>query len=80
MKRLALGLVAAGALVTATAAPALSQVDIYTGPGGVGVQLGAPRYYDGPRHYRGGYDEYAPGYRGYGRPGWHRGHYDRDDD
>jgi hypothetical protein len=80
MKRLTLGLVAAGALVTATAVPALAQVDIYTGPGGVGVQLGAPGYYyDGPRHYRGGYD-YAPGYRGYSRPGWHRHHYDHDED
>ncbi len=75
MKRLALGLVAAGALVTATAAPALAQVDVYAGPGGVGVQLGAAGYEDGgPRYYHRGY--YDRGYRVYGHPR-HR-YYDRD--
>jgi hypothetical protein len=77
MKRLALGLVAAGALLTATAVPALAQVDVYTGPGGVGVQLGAPGYYhDGPRYHPRGY--YERDYRVYGHPR-HR-YYDRDDD
>jgi hypothetical protein len=77
MKRLALGLVAAGALVTATAVPALAQVEVYTGPGGVGIQLGTPGYYyDGPRYHPRGY--YERDYRVYGHPR-HR-YYDRDDD
>ena len=81
MKRLALGLVAAGALVTATAVPALAQVGVYAGPGGSGVGIGAPGYYyggPGP-HYGGGYYDYAPGWEpGWGRhghPGWHRYHH-----
>jgi hypothetical protein len=77
MKRLALGLVVAGALVTATAVPALAQVDVYTGPGGVGVEFGARGYYhDGPRYHSGGY--YERDNRVYGHPR-HR-YYDRDDD
>jgi hypothetical protein len=44
MKKLALGAIAAGALVAATAAPALAQVDVYAGHGGVGVEIGAPGY------------------------------------
>jgi hypothetical protein len=79
MKRLALGLVAAGALITATAVPALAQVDVYAGPGGVGVALGGPHYYAPGPYY--GYYNYAPGYRVYGHPGWyayhHRHHWDR---
>ena len=76
MKSLALGLVATGALVVATAVPALAQVDVYTGPGGVGVQVG-PRghYHGGPRYY----DQesgWRAGHRVYDR---HR-HYDHDED
>jgi hypothetical protein len=37
MKKLALGAVAAGALVAATAVPALAQVGVYAGPGGISV-------------------------------------------
>jgi hypothetical protein len=81
MKKLALGLVAAGALVAATAVPALAQVGIYAGPGGFSVELGAPGYYyGGPApYYSGGYYDYAPGwddgYRVYGQPGWHGYHF-----
>jgi hypothetical protein len=82
MRKLALGLVAAGALVTATALPAAAQVGVYAGPGGVGVGVGPVGvgvgpgpYYDGP--YRDGYYDYAgpgPGwYDGHRR--WHNGHY-----
>ena len=34
MTKLVLGLAAVGALVAATAVPALAQVDVYVGPGG----------------------------------------------
>ena len=61
MKRLVLGFAAAAALVT-TALPALA-VDVYVGPGGVGVNAGRPGY----RHDRGFYN-YAPARRhDYGR-------------
>jgi len=75
MRKLAYGLVAAGALVVATALPALAQVDVYVGPGG--FSIGTPGYYGSPyygydRPYHGGYYAYAPGYRYH--PGWHR-HY-----
>jgi hypothetical protein len=66
MKKLALGIVAAATLLTA-AAPAMAQVRIYAGPGGVGVQVGAP-YYGYPHGY---YDYYGgPGV--VVAPGWHR--------
>ena len=58
MKKLALGAIAAGALVAATAVPALAQVDVYAGPGGISVGVGTPGYYGAP--YR-GYYNYAPG-------------------
>jgi hypothetical protein len=56
MKKFALGLVAAIALFASTAVPAMSQVGVYAGPGGVGVQVGTPYYgyYGHPgwhRHY-----------------------------
>jgi hypothetical protein len=73
MRKLALGLVAAGALITATAVPALAQVDVYAGPGGVGIGIGAPGYHHG---YHGAPDRrgyaYEPGYRYH--HGW-REHY-----
>jgi hypothetical protein len=65
MKRLVLGVVAAAALIV-TAVPALA-VDVYVGPGGVGVNAGRPGY-----HHDRGYYNYAPTRR-------HddgRGHYD----
>ncbi len=77
MRKLAIGLVAVGALVTATALPAAAQVGVYAGPGGIGVGVGpfgagvGPGPYGGP--YRDGYYDYAgPGYRG---PGWYDGHH-----
>lgn len=80
MKKLALGLVAAGALVTATAVPAMAQIGVYAGPGGFGVGIGAPGYYyGGGPYYGGGYYDYAPGWGPawgwHGHPGWHGHHY-----
>ena len=77
MKKLTFGAIAAPAFVAATAAPALAQVGVYAGPGGIGVDVGAPGYdYGGP--YRGYYD-YAPGWRAYRHHGWygHRQYYYR---
>jgi hypothetical protein len=67
MKKHALGLVAAGALFTATAVPAMAQIGVYAGPGGIGVGVGAPGpYYCGRPYYPyDGYYNYAPGW-GYG--------------
>jgi hypothetical protein len=67
MKKLALGLVAAGALFTATAVPAMAQIGVYAGPGGIGVGVGAPGpyYYGRPYYPYDGYYNYAPGW-GYG--------------
>jgi hypothetical protein len=56
MRKIAIGLVAAAAVLTA--APAMAQIGVYAGPGGVGVGVGAP----GP-YYRCGYD--YPCNRGY---------------
>src|SRR5215469_16802044 len=44
MKKLALGVATAAVLLSA--APAMAQVGVYAGRGGVGVELGAPGYYD----------------------------------
>lgn len=62
MKKLVLGLTAATAIAL-TAAPALAQVDFFAGPGGVGIEFGAPYgyYYSYPYGYG-----YAPGWR------WHQ--------
>jgi hypothetical protein len=71
MKKLALGVLAAGALFAAAAVPAMAQVGVYAGPGGFGVELGAPGYYGAPYPY--GYYDYGPGWR------WrHYHHYYRD--
>jgi hypothetical protein len=77
MKKLAFGAIAAAALVAATAAPALAQVGVYAGPGGIGVDLGTPGYNRGGP-YR-GYYNYAPGSRAYRHHGWsgHRQYYYR---
>ena len=66
MKKLAIGLTAAAALFTATAVPAMAQVDFYTGPGGFGVELGRP----GPYGYYGGAYPYGGYYDYDARPGW----------
>ena len=50
-RKLALGIAAAGAIVAATAVPALAQVGVYAGPGGFGVELGAPGVYYGDPGY-----------------------------
>ena len=52
MRKLALGIAAAAALLTASA-PAMAQVGFYAGPGGVGIGVGGP-YYDGYYDYYGG--------------------------
>jgi hypothetical protein len=63
MKKIAIGVAAAAALIV-TALPALA-VDVYVGPGGVGVNAGRPGY-----HHDRGYYNYAPARHDYGR-----GHY-----
>jgi len=79
MRKLVLGVVAAGALTATTAVRAMAQIGIYAGPGGFGVGVGVPGpyYYGGP-YYGGpyfgspaynGYYDYAPGW------GWHGGHW-----
>jgi hypothetical protein len=65
MRKLALGIAAAATIFTAV--PAMAQVGLYAGPGGVGVQFGGPYGYYGYAPYRGYYDYApAPAY------GWHR--------
>jgi hypothetical protein len=81
MKKLALGVATAAVLLSA--APAMAQVGFYAGDRGVGVELGAPGYYD--------YDRCGPygcrrGYYDYGGPNvvigdrWHGHHHWHDDD
>jgi hypothetical protein len=74
MKKIALGIVAAATLFTATAVPAMAQVGFYAGPGGIGIGVGPPVYEDyyGPRYY----DNYGP--RVVVTPGWHEHYYYRD--
>jgi hypothetical protein len=83
MRKLAIGLVAAAAVLTA--APAMAQIGFYAGPGGVGVGVGAPGpYYRCGYDYpcsRGYYDYYdggpavtfgvGPGYGWHGHHHWH---------
>jgi hypothetical protein len=59
MKKFALGTIAAGALVAATAVPALAEVGDYAGPRGVGVDVGTQGHYHRERSYY----NYAPGWR-----------------
>jgi len=66
MRKLALGIVAAAALLTASV-PAMAQVGFYAGPGGFEVGVGPPAY--GPAPY--GYDDYYGGPRVVVGPGWH---------
>jgi Spy/CpxP family protein refolding chaperone len=54
MRKLALSIAAAAALLTAAAAPAMAQ-GFYVGPGGFGLSFGAPYYgYPGYYDYYGG--------------------------
>lgn len=55
MKKIMFVLAAAGTM--AVAAPAVAQVGIYAGPGGVEVGVGGPRHYD--HGYRHGYRTYG---------------------
>jgi hypothetical protein len=88
MKKLALGIATAVLLATA-AVPAMAQVGFYAGPGGVGIDVGAPApyYYDNCGYYGcgGGYYDYYGGpnvvvgggeWGGGWNGGWHgHGHY-----
>ena len=69
MKNVIIGLVAAAGIALAT--PAVSQVYFGAGPGGIGVGVGGPGYYDGgyDRGYYGG-----PRYRRYEGYGYDRGY------
>ena len=74
MKKLAIDLTVAAGLFTATAVPAMAQVDFYASPGGFGVELGRPGPYGYYGYYRGAYP-YGGYYDYYAGPGWveHRG-------
>jgi hypothetical protein len=48
MRKLVYGLAAAAAIAIAT--PAAAQVGFYAGPGGAGVEFGAPHHYYGEQH------------------------------
>jgi hypothetical protein len=76
MKKLALGVATAAVLLSA--APAMAQVGIYTGRGGVGVELGGPGYYDyggcGP-YGCGRYYDYDDGPNVVIGDGWHGHHW-----
>lgn len=73
MRKIAFGIVAAATLLTAAAVPAMAQVGIYAGPGGVGVDIGPQPGYGYPYGY---YDYYGgPGV--VVTPGWHRWHHHR---
>jgi hypothetical protein len=76
MKKLALGVATAAVLLSA--APAMAQVGFYAGGHGVGVELGAPGYYDyggcGPYGCGRYYDYYqGPGVVVHGGT-WHSHH------
>jgi hypothetical protein len=75
MKKLAVGAIAACALVAATAVPAFAEMGVYAGPGGVGVDVGTPGHYRRGRDH--GYYNYAPGWRSHHHHDWdgHR-HFD----
>jgi hypothetical protein len=65
MRKLVYGLAAAAAIAIAT--PAAAQVGFFAGPGGAGVEFGAPHRYYGHDYYR--WDR--------GRhEGWRRGHHE----
>ena len=70
MRKLALGIVAATALM-AVSAPAMAQVRFYAGPGGIEIGVGPPAY--GPAPY--GYYDYYGGPNVVVAPGWHHWHH-----
>ncbi|MGA8820239.1 MAG: hypothetical protein WB624_23365 [Xanthobacteraceae bacterium] len=70
MRKLALGIVAATALM-AVSAPAMAQVGFYAGPSGIEVGVGPPAY--GPAPY--GYYDYYGGPNVVVAPGWHHWHH-----
>ena len=80
MKKLALGIATAVLLATA-AVPAMAQVGFYAGPGGVGVDVGAPApYYSeitaATMAAAGYYDYYGGPGGGWNGDGWHgHGHF-----
>ena len=49
MRKLAIALVAA--ITVGATLPAAAQVGFYAGPGGIGVGVGAPGYYDSGPYY-----------------------------
>ena len=66
MRKIVMGLAAAGLLLTA--APAFAQIGVEIGPGGVGVGIGRDRGYDRDRRvYRDGDRYEGRRYRTYGR-------------
>ncbi len=63
MRKFAIALVAA--ITVGATLPAAAQVGFYAGPGGIGVGVGAPGYYDyGPYYHRHFHH-------------WHHGHFVR---
>lgn len=69
MRKLALGIAAAAALLTASV-PAMAQVGFYVGPGGFEVGVAPPAYY-GPY----GYYDYYDGPAVVVGPRWHHWHH-----
>ena len=51
MRAVVLSALLASGLALGATSPALSQAGIYIGPGGVGVDIGPPRYYRPPPRY-----------------------------
>ena len=70
MRKLALGIVAATALM-AVSAPAMAQVGFYAGPGGIEVGVGPPAYGTAPY----GYYDYYGGPNVVVAPRWHHWHH-----
>jgi hypothetical protein len=64
MRKLAIALVAA--ITVGATLPAAAQIGFYAGPGGIGVGVGSPGYYD-----------YGPYYHHRHFHHWHHGHFVR---
>lgn len=78
MRKLVLAVAAAGGLMATAALPAVAQVGVYAGPGGIGVGpfgfgVGPGPYYYGSPYYDGYYDYAGPGV--YVGPGWYDEHH-----
>ena len=67
MRKIVMGLAAAGLLLTA--APAFAQIGVEVGPGGVGVGIGRDRGYSPDRVYRDGDRYEGRRYQTYGQGG-----------